>query len=92
MFIWVPKYVEEVKGRRGLFEVDEKLGKKLIDAGLAQDPRDGAAALDAISDEKAVVNKVVKRRKKKVVSEDDVQVEEPAQEADLLADVPADDS
>lgn len=99
MFIWVPRFVDEVKGRRGLFEVDDKLGQKLLDAGLAQDPKDGAAALDPISNEKAV-KKVVKKRRKKVVAEDEVQTEEAApvasQEApaepDLLADVPADDS
>ena len=96
MFIWVPKFCDEVKGRRGLFEVTEKLGQKLLDAGLAQDPRDGAAALEPISDEKAEVKKVIKKRKKKVVEEDDVTIEDAPQaapaEADLLADVPADDS
>lgn len=91
MYIWVPKFVDEVKGRRGLFEVDDKLGQKLLDAGLAQDPKDGAAALDPISDEKAV-RKVVKKRRKKVVEEESVETEEAPAEADLLADVPADDS
>lgn len=98
MFIWVPKFVEEVKGRRGLFEVDDKLGQKLIDAGVAQDPRIGAAGLDPISDERAVVKKVVRKRKTKVVDEapkekvkEPVQVEESA-EPELSLDAPADDS
>ena len=102
MFIWVPRFVEEVKGRRGLFEVKDSLGKKLIDEGLAQDPQLGAAALDPITDEPAV-RKVVRKRRTKKVSEESVEAPEeskPAEapeelkpaEADLLDNVPADES
>ena len=91
MFIWVPRFVEEVKGRRGLFEVKDSLGKKLIDQGLAQDPQLGAAALDPITDEPAV-RKVVKKRKTKKVEEESVETvqEDSPAETELFDDVPAD--
>jgi hypothetical protein len=80
MWIWVPGYVAEVKNRRGLFEVDDKLGQKLLDKGLAEDPRNGAAHLSPISNER-LTEKVVKKRTKKVVEPETVEeVKEPEAE------------
>ena len=91
MFIWVPRKLDELKGRRGLFEVEESVGKKLIEQGLAQDPKVGAAKLEPISDEPA--KRKVSKRKKKVVTEDDVEAKadsDTLSEQELFSDVPAD--
>ena len=79
MWIWAPNKLDELKGRRGLFEVPEKLGQKLLDAGLVQKPSDGANKLRPISDEEPV-RKVVRKRKTKEVSEDDIESTDPVVE------------
>ncbi len=76
MWIWAPNRLDELKGRRGLFEVPEKLGKKLVEAGLVQLPSEGANKLRPISDD-APVKKVVKKRKTKEVVEEDIETSEP---------------
>lgn len=85
MWIWAPNRLEELKGRRGLFEVPEKVGKKLLDAGLVQLPSEGANKLRPISDDEPV-RKVVKKRKTKEVSEEEIETTEPVEQATLDVD------
>ena len=49
--VWVPYKLDELKGRRGLFQVETKLAEKLLKEGLVQDPSVGAAKLTKITDE-----------------------------------------
>lgn len=79
MWIWAPNKLTELKGRRGLFEVPEKLGRKLLDAGLVQLPSEGANKLRPISDEPPK-QKVIRKRKTKEVSEDDIESTDPVVE------------
>ena len=87
VWIWAPNKLEELKGRRGLFEVPEKIGKKLLDAGLVQLPSEGANKLRPISDDEPV-RKVVRKRKAKVVEEEEIETTEPVEQATLDVDSP----
>ena len=79
MWIWAPNKLSELKGRRGLFEVSETVGRKLLDAGLVQLPSEGANKLRPISDDEPV-RKVIRKRKTKEVSEENIESTEPVVE------------
>ncbi len=82
--VWVPYKLEELKGRRGLFQVETKLAEKLMKQGLVQDPAVGANALTPITDEapkrkapkepKAKETKEIKPKQGKIIDEDDLDV------------------
>ena len=70
--VWAFQKLEELDGRTGFVQCDDALAAKLIDQKLVQDPRVGGGALKVISD-KPLVKKVVKKRKKKVIEEKDIE-------------------
>lgn len=82
LWVWSPYKLEELKNRRGLFQVETKLAEKLLKEGLVQDPGVGATKLSAITDKPAprAKKKAKKEDKalepsiKKVISEDDIDV------------------
>lgn len=72
MYIWAPWKLEELKNRRGLFEVDRKLGEKLMKEGLVENPAIGANKLTKVTDDAAPRKKP---RKKKPESEENKAIE-----------------
>lgn len=70
--VWAFQKLEELDGKTGFVQCDPALAEKLIDQELVQDPRVGGGALKVISD-KPILKKVVKRRKKKVIEEKDIE-------------------
>ena len=84
LWVWSPYKLEELKNRRGLFQVETKLAEKLLKEGLVEDPGMGASKLTAITDKPAPRAKKKAKAKKeekplepsfqKVISEDDLDV------------------
>lgn len=86
MYIWAPWKLEELKNRRGLFEVDKKLGEKLLKEGLVEDPKIGANKLTKVTDDPAprkkprkkksdsVENKAIEPEQTTMIGEEDIDV------------------
>ena len=49
MYIWVPRFIEALKNRRGLFQVRRELAETLLEQGLVQHPDE--EILEPITDE-----------------------------------------
>lgn len=77
MYIWAPWKLEELKNRRGLFDVEKKLAEKLLKEGLVEDPKIGANKLTKVTDAPAP-RKAPKPKKKKLDS-DETKAIEPEQ-------------
>lgn len=82
MYIWAPWKLEELKNRRGLFEVENKLGEKLLKDGLVEDPKIGGNRLTKVTDDPAPRKKT---RKKKAESAENKAIE-PEQTTMIDAD------
>ena len=70
--IWAFEPIEELDGKTGFVQVPKELAEKLLKANKVQDPRRGAAALSKIVNG-PIKKKVVKKRKKKVVKDVDLE-------------------
>jgi hypothetical protein len=86
--VWAPYKLDELKGRRGLFQVQTKLADKLLAEGLIEDPAVGANKLTPITDD-APKRKAPPKKKepktKKVVEPEETKVTEPTQ-GKMIAD------
>lgn len=70
--VWAFEPIEELDGKTGMVNVSKELAEKLLKEKKVQDPRRGAAALSPkVSG--PIKKKVVKKRKKKVVEELDLE-------------------
>ena len=63
MWIWAPWKLDELKNRRGLFEVERKLGEKLLKEGLVENPGLGANKLTKVTDDPAPRKKPKPKKK-----------------------------
>lgn len=70
--IWAFEPIEELDGKTGFVQVPKELAEKLLKANKVQDPRRGAAALSKIVNG-PIKKKVVKKRRKKVVEDSDLE-------------------
>lgn len=70
--IWAFEPIEELDGKTGFVQVPKELAEKLLKANKVQDPRRGAAALSKIVNG-PIKKKVVRKRKKKVVEDSDLE-------------------
>ena len=70
--VWAFEPIEELDGKTGMVQVPRELADKLLKEKKVQDPRRGSAALSKIVNG-PIKKKVVKKRKKKVVEELDLE-------------------
>lgn len=80
--VWVPYKLDELKGRRGLFQVETKLAEKLLKEGLVEDPAVGANKLTPVTDDapkRKAAPKKKETKEKKVIEPKETKVTEPAQ-------------
>jgi hypothetical protein len=70
--VWAFEPIEELGGKTGMVQISKALAEELLKAGKVQDPRRGAAALSKIVSG-PIKKKVVKKRKKKVVEDLDIE-------------------